>query len=142
MDDEPLLGAEELVRDHERPDRIVAGAAAGVADHVRITPLSPAYLAGSSRASMQVRIAKRRAGGRQARPWRRTTLSLRRGTCLNVPPARIHSRAGIGPLGDGVRRLSFGDQHAPECLNRKHSHRLSRCARSATDVRREDDLIE
>ena len=26
--------------------------------------LSPAYLAGSSRASMQVRIAKRRAGGR------------------------------------------------------------------------------
>ena len=104
--------------------------------------LRPAYLAGSSRASMQVRIAKRRAGGRQARPWRRTTLSLRRGTWLNVPPARIHFRAGIGPLGDGVRRLSFGDQHAPECLNRKHSHRLSRCARSTTDVRREDDLIE
>src|SRR3954464_12862852 len=31
--------------------------------------LSPAYLAGSSRASMQVRIAKRRAGGRARLPF-------------------------------------------------------------------------
>ena len=37
MDDEPLGGAEQLVRDDDGPDRIVAGAAAGIADDVRVT---------------------------------------------------------------------------------------------------------
>jgi hypothetical protein len=36
MDDEPLLGAEQLVRNDERADRVVGGAAAGVADHMRV----------------------------------------------------------------------------------------------------------
>ena len=61
--DEPLARAEQLVGDDQRADRVVAGAAAGVADDVGVALASPANLAGSSRASMQVRIAKRRAGG-------------------------------------------------------------------------------
>src|SRR5207253_10463835 len=34
VNDEPLARAEQLVRDHQRADGIVAGAAAGVADYV------------------------------------------------------------------------------------------------------------
>jgi len=50
--------SEELVGDDERPDGVVARPAAGVADDVGIPSLKPAYLAGSRRASMQVRMAK------------------------------------------------------------------------------------
>ena len=64
VDHEPLARAEQLVGDDQRADRVVARAAAGVADDVRVALVSPAYFAGSRRASMQVRIAKRRAGGR------------------------------------------------------------------------------
>ena len=50
MDDEPFLGAEQLVRDDERADRVIRRAAAGVPDHMCV--------AGSSLASMQVKMAK------------------------------------------------------------------------------------
>ena len=46
VDDEPLLRAEQLVRDHQRADRIVAGAAAGVADHVRVSLAQARVLGG------------------------------------------------------------------------------------------------
>ena len=36
MDDEPFLCAEQLVRNDERANRIVGGAPAGVADHMRV----------------------------------------------------------------------------------------------------------
>jgi hypothetical protein len=65
-DDEDLLGAEEVVGDDERADRVVARQAAGIAA-LRMTcaspSSSPSARAGSMRASMHVRTAKRRAGG-------------------------------------------------------------------------------
>ncbi len=36
VDDEPLSGAEQLVRDHQRPDGIVARPSTGIADHVGV----------------------------------------------------------------------------------------------------------
>ena len=44
MDDEPLAGAEELVGDHQRADRVVARPAAGVADDVRVALAQPGVL--------------------------------------------------------------------------------------------------
>src|SRR4051812_2010077 len=41
VDDEPLLRPEELVRDDERADRVVACAAARVPDHVRVALAQP-----------------------------------------------------------------------------------------------------
>ncbi len=41
MDDEPLIGAEQLVRDDQRADGVVAGAPAGVADHMRVAFRKP-----------------------------------------------------------------------------------------------------
>src|SRR5262245_21950047 len=68
MDDEPFAGAEQLGGDHERADRVIGRPAAGVADHMGVAFGKAAYLAGSSRASMQVRMAKRRAGGMASLP--------------------------------------------------------------------------
>lgn len=36
VNNEPLIGAEQLVRDHKRPDRIVGGSRTSVADYVRV----------------------------------------------------------------------------------------------------------
>src|SRR5665254_12024 len=36
VDYEPLIGAEQLVRDNKRADGIIAGATTGIANHVRI----------------------------------------------------------------------------------------------------------
>src|SRR5438128_5469796 len=44
MDHEPFTGAEQLVGDNERADRVVAGAAACVADHVRVALAQPCVL--------------------------------------------------------------------------------------------------
>jgi hypothetical protein len=44
VDDEPLVGPEQLVRDDERADRVVARAASGVADHVRVALGQPGEL--------------------------------------------------------------------------------------------------
>ena len=69
MDDKEFARSKQLVADDEGADRIVAGAAAGVANYVCIPFEGPAYLAGSSRGSMQVRIAKLRAGGKANLPF-------------------------------------------------------------------------
>jgi len=68
MDYEPLACAEKLVADHKRANSVVAGAATGIANHVRVAFRKASELAGSSRASMQVRIAKRLAGGMASWP--------------------------------------------------------------------------
>src|ERR1017187_3595226 len=90
MNHEPFTGAEKLIRNHQRADRIIAGPATRVPDHMgeitseriasslalppafRITWASPSAkpenFAGSSRASMQVKIANRRAGGMASLP--------------------------------------------------------------------------
>ena len=41
VDDEPLARAEQLVRDHQRADGVVAGTAAGIADHVGVALREP-----------------------------------------------------------------------------------------------------
>ena len=46
VDDEPFGGAEELVGDNEGADRVVAGAAAGVADHVGVAFAQACVLGG------------------------------------------------------------------------------------------------
>ena len=44
VDDEPLVRPEQLVRDHERANCVVARATAGVADHVGVTLAQPGVL--------------------------------------------------------------------------------------------------
>ena len=63
-DDKPLGGAKELVRDDKRADRVVARAATGVANHLRIAFAQPAYWRGRAGHPCRVRIAKC-SGGRE-----------------------------------------------------------------------------
>ena len=46
VDDEPLLRAQQLVRDHEGPDGVVGRASPGVTDDVRIAFAEPGVLGG------------------------------------------------------------------------------------------------
>ena len=48
----------------------------------------------------------------------------------------------IMPSDDGVRRSRLANQNAPERVDRKHPHRLSRAPRAAAHVRCEHDLVQ
>ena len=67
MDDEPFPRAEQLGPDDRRVKDVVAGAAAGVADDKGVAFREIGEFR-TRRASMQARIAKRRAGGSARAP--------------------------------------------------------------------------
>jgi hypothetical protein len=46
VDDEPLSGAEQLVGDDQRTDRVIAGPAAGITDDVRVAFAQACVLGG------------------------------------------------------------------------------------------------
>ncbi len=122
VDDEPLLGAEQLVGDHERPDRVVAGAAAGVADHVRIAlaqarvlgRVEPGVHAGEDREAARrrqgqlalrrrtwLRTARSRTGPHRQRPWRLLLAS-------GVPASTRPEPESIPVLGSNRYVTAFG----------------------------------
>src|SRR6202451_1297792 len=99
MDDEPGRCAEQFVRDDERTDRIASSLARPPAFRMTCASpsLSPAYLAGSRRASMQVRMANLRPGGSG-------NSALSPNPCAYAPFAsRISSITGIGPSQESSR---------------------------------------
>ena len=61
-DDDDLVGPEQLLADDQRTDDVVRGEAAGVADDVGVARSSPSARRTSSRASMQVTMARPRTG--------------------------------------------------------------------------------
>lgn len=72
VDDEPLLRAEQLVGNDKRADGVVRRTLAGAMMTCASLSAGPAYFAGSSWASMHVRIAKAPAGAAPDRPSCRT----------------------------------------------------------------------
>lgn len=64
LDDDDLLGAEELLDDDERAGRIVSGQTTGAADDVGIAGPQCRTSSTVSRPSMQARTASLRPGGR------------------------------------------------------------------------------
>ena len=92
LDDDHLLGAEQLLADDQRADRVVGGEAAGVADDVRV-----AASAGRGR--------PRPSGGRPCRPGRRAGGPGGSGSAGSIELGRVArvlgERAGVF----GCRRL-------------------------------------
>jgi hypothetical protein len=69
-DHEDLLGSEQVVRDHERPQRVVGDDARGVADDVRVALLEPEELGGVE-ARVHARDDCELAAGRQVADYER-----------------------------------------------------------------------
>ena len=69
VDDEPLGGAEQLVGDDQRADRVIAGPAAGVADDVRVALGQPGVLG-------RVEPGVHAGQDREAACWRQGQLGL------------------------------------------------------------------
>jgi hypothetical protein len=98
VDHEPFPGAEQLVGNHQRPDRVVARAAAGIADHMGIA---------LREAGIFRRIETRIHAGENGEPAGR-----RHGQCGLVADAR-----GVGPIGveNVVANLAHWSTPLAEC---------------------------
>ena len=66
--DEPFLGVEQLMRNNQRANGIVRCSAARIADDVGVAFGQAGVFCGIEPRSMQVRMAKRRAGGSASFP--------------------------------------------------------------------------
>ena len=96
VDDEPLPRAEQLVGDHERADRVIARASAGVADDVRVALAEPRVLRGIE-AGVHAGQDRETARGRQreVRLW-----PERRGVLLIRGEHFFEDRHRCSPLGE------------------------------------------
>src|SRR3954462_15960174 len=99
VDDEPLPGAEQLVGDHERAQRVVARPAAGVADHVRVALGEPRELG-------RVQPGVHAGQDREPARWRQRQ------------PALVAERGRVARV--GLQRLPMDQAR----LSRRHRHLL------------------
>src|SRR6202011_74444 len=110
--DEPLIGAEQLVRDDQRADRIIAGPPAGVADHVRISFPQAERLGGIDARvhAGEDRVLADRIWSRTAGMMKLLELNVRRRDCCSVSGG-----SGTPRRTDRARLGRGGYCSAPEC---------------------------